>query len=108
VTDIERRLKALEKRAALDYEAILKIDGRSRAYRLIFHAIGAPIVAAMPEILPAIIKKLDGYEREARWQNSHASTIAALRDAREIFQSLAKSIPPNSPSKPPAASPREK
>jgi len=103
MANFESRLKALEKRAALDYEAMHNVDGRAKAYRVIIDALAAPICASTPEILPVIIKNLEAYEREAKLQNSHVATLAELRGAREFFESLAKRMTQRSASKSSAA-----
>jgi len=92
MTDIEKRLKALEKRARIDNERWQIVDAQLKAFSLIIDAIGAPICAATPSILPTIILNLQNYEKAARVQNKHDATIQRLRHARKFFETRAAKV----------------
>jgi hypothetical protein len=88
--DIEKRLKALEKRARIDTERWHALSGEIKAICAIISAIGAPICAGKPIRTKAIIQNLKLYERIAREQNEHAQMIVRLRHEREFFESRIK------------------
>jgi hypothetical protein len=90
MSDIEKRLEALEKRGRVDDERWQIIDAQTKAFSLILHAIGAPICATQPKILPLIIKNLRTFENSARLTNEHAKVIEEFRFAREFFESRQK------------------
>jgi hypothetical protein len=99
MADIEKRLKALEKRARVDDERWQKLDGHMKGFSLIIDAIGAPICEATPSVLPAIIANLQNFENHARVQNKHDATIRQLRHARVFFEARVvkggKGVPPS-------------
>ena len=66
MSDVEKRLKVLEKRARADDERWRMLDEQTKAFDLIRAAIFAPICAATPIILPTIIQNLRSAEKEAR------------------------------------------
>jgi hypothetical protein len=90
VTDIEKRLKALEKRARIDDDRWQMLDAQMTAFDLIFKAIGVPIGSANPATLHAIIMNLRTFEDVARMQNEHSVTIRHLRKTRLFFESMVK------------------
>jgi hypothetical protein len=92
LTDIESRLKELENRARLDDERWQMMDGKITALSLIFHAIGKPICALNPALLPLIINNLRIYEESARKRNNHEASIAHFRFCRETFEAFAESL----------------
>jgi hypothetical protein len=90
VTDIEKRLKTLEKRAQIDDQRWQMLDAQMTAFDLIFKAIGRSIGAANQATLQATIMNLRTYEDVARMQNEHSVMIRHLRETRLFFESLVK------------------
>ena len=88
LANIERRLKALEKRAQTNDEVWQTLDGHIKAFSLIIDAIGAPICATIPSIGKTIITNLRNFENAGR--NNHDVTIRQLRHAREFFEAQIK------------------
>ena len=86
MTDIEKRLKALEKHAQIENQKWQAAQSHFKAFSLIFDAIGAPICAANPSILPSIIENLKAYLKRSRIQNEHAVLIGQLRQTLEFFE----------------------
>jgi hypothetical protein len=95
--DIESRLNELESRANLEDERWQLLDGKITALSLIFHAIGKPICAVNPSLLPLIINNLRMYEESARRRNDHEATIAHFRFCREIFEAFAETLEKEAP-----------
>jgi hypothetical protein len=56
--DVEQRLKALEKRARTDRERWQMLDAQTKAFALIFQAIGAPICTANASAWPRTMGRL--------------------------------------------------
>jgi hypothetical protein len=106
VTNIETRLKVLEKRARTDDERWQMLEGQMKGISLVFDSIGAPLAAINPSILQIIIQNLQSYENTARQMNAHAATISQLHSARKFFEGRRSkivgggSIPPDG-SRPP-------
>jgi hypothetical protein len=92
MADIEKRLKALEKRTRIDDERWQMLDAEIKALFLIFQAIGVPLCAADPTMSGAIIANLSTFESVARMQNEHARTIRKLRKLREFLVSQMEEI----------------
>lgn len=92
MTDLEKRLKALEKAAVRNEEHMQHLEGQAMALSLIFNAIGAPLCTKLPAILPAIISNLRNYEKAERAQNGHASAIEQLQRTRIFFEAHLKKI----------------
>jgi hypothetical protein len=90
MTNIEKRLASLEKRATAYDELWHAVNGQNKALGLIFTAIGVPICAANPSLLPKIIANLLTYEETARMANEHAATILQFRGTRESFERITK------------------
>ncbi len=90
MTDIEKRLKALEKRARADTERWNALFGDTKALSLIADAIGAAICANNKPLLRTVIKNLQSFENAARIQNEHGLTIDRLRHARQFYEARLK------------------
>ena len=84
--DLERRLKAVEKRVQAQHEAIQGLFGDTKALSLVTDALGAAICANNKPLLRTVIKNLRQYEDFARMQNEHDRTIARLRHQREFYE----------------------
>ena len=88
MANIEKRLKALEKRAQTNDEVWQTLDGHIKAFSLIIDAIGAPICATIPSIGNTIITNLRNFENAGK--NNNDVTIRQLRRAREFFEAQIK------------------
>jgi hypothetical protein len=97
MSDIEQRLKALEKRARTDDERWRMLDAQTQATAIIRQSIARPICAAMPKLLPVIVRNLREFEDDSRRLNAHSKMIAEIRVARQFFERLAKKIAPDRP-----------
>lgn len=84
--DLERRLKAVEKRVQAQHEVIQGLFGDTKALSLVTDALGAAICANNKPLLRTVIKNLQQFEDFARMQNEHDRTIARLRYQREFYE----------------------
>jgi hypothetical protein len=82
MADLEKRLKALEKRAQKDDDRWQMLDAQSKALPMILRAICAPICAADPGLLRAIIANLRTFEESSRLLNEHSILIGEFRRVR--------------------------
>jgi hypothetical protein len=84
--DIERRLRALEKRVVTETEWLQALKAHIKALSLVIDCIGAPLCAANPAIVSVIVRNLKSYEKRARVQNEHDIVLWQLRETREFFE----------------------
>jgi len=92
MNDVEKRLKALEKRARNDVERWGSIGGEIRAISGALACIARPICATNPKLMRTIVKNLKTYETVARMDNEHSQMIVRLRYIRQVFESQLKEI----------------
>jgi hypothetical protein len=85
MSDIERRLKSLEKQALIDAERWKTLLGHIKGVTHVVDCLGATIAGDDQRILRAIIANLKTYEDSARSLNEHEATVKRLRDARKFF-----------------------
>jgi len=90
VSDIEKRLKALERRAQQGEENLRILNARIKAQSMIFTAIGLPICASIPSLSAQIIENLRNCEEVARSMNGRTALIREFREVRESLEGPAK------------------
>jgi hypothetical protein len=92
MTDIETRLKALEKHAQMDDQKWQAEQSYVKALSFIFDSIGEPLCAANPSILPLIIENLKSYLKRSRIRSESPAVIGQLRQTLEFFEKQAAKI----------------
>jgi hypothetical protein len=93
--DIEKRIKALEKRSRDDIERWQALEGDLKAFSAALTCIVRPIGVTNPKIIRTVIKNLKTYETVSRMDNQHSQMIVRLRRIREVFESQLKEIETN-------------
>jgi hypothetical protein len=86
MSDIEKRLKALEKRIPLYEERWHATKAHVKALSMAIDCIGEPICQVNPRLISMIIKNLKTFEKEAKLQNGHSVLIWQLRETRKFFE----------------------
>ena len=90
MSDIERRLKSLEKQALIDAERWQTLRGHIKGVTHVVECLGAAIAGDDKRILRAIIANLKTFEHSARSLNEHEATVKRLRVARKFFDERLK------------------
>jgi hypothetical protein len=85
MSDIERRLKTLEKQALIDAERRQTLLGHIKGVTHVVDCLGTAIAADNKPLLRAIIANLKTCEDAAQSLNEHEATVKRLRVAREFF-----------------------
>lgn len=91
MSDIEQRLKSLEKRSRIEAERSQALQGDIKGVVLVVDSISAAIAADNKPLLRTIIKNLKTFEDVSRVQNEHDLTMKRLRAARKFFEGRLKS-----------------
>ena len=86
MSDLDDRIKRLEKRAQIDDERWQTLAGQQTAFALIFEAIAAPLCSISPQIANALLSNLKLYESLSRKRNDHSKTIQEFRQMREFVE----------------------